>query len=110
MFKTNSRVSSEAETLYAEHKTIHGAIAKNSEYVDSAEEMLDSMISSGTASSGYVDDMESDIYSVKRSTSRLEKEATENVIKADEHLRVNPQLFDIAVKSARLDGVDIKIK
>ena len=110
MFKTNNKISSEAETLYAEHKSIHGAVAKNTEYVDSAKRMLDSMIESKAASDEYVDNMHFDIQSVKIGTGRLETKAAENVVTASEYVRTNPRIFDIAVKTAMRDGVEIKTK
>lgn len=110
MFKTDKNLSSEAEILYAEHKAIHSEIAKNKEYVDDAEKMMDLMVASGAGSDTYVDDMQFDIRSVKNAVGRLETKAVENVDNAAEHLRANPQLFTIAVKSATRDGVDIKTK
>jgi len=110
MFKTNNKISNEAESLYAEHKNIQGDIAKNTEYAESAKRVLDSMVESGLATDVHVDDVNFYVHSVKGDIASLETEATENVIKAAEHLRANPRLFDIAVKSARLDGIDIKTK
>ena len=108
MFKTNNKISNEAEALYTEHKGIHEAIAKKTEYVDSAEQIMGSMIKSGAASDVYVDDMRFDIALVQNDISLLETESANNVLAADEHLRTNPRIFNIAVKNAMRDGVEIK--
>jgi len=110
MFKTNNKISNEAESLYAEHKSIQANIAKNTEYVDSAKRVIDSMLNLGAASDEYLGRMDADIRDVNFDIDHLETKAAENMVTANEYVRTNPRIFDIAVKSAMKDGVKIKTK
>jgi hypothetical protein len=107
MFKTNNRISHEAEQLYTQHKEINDSIDAEKNHIETVRHL--GQEATGNKSVDYKIELNSQISDAEYEIYKLDKKADENQQAAEKHLANNPRLFSIAVKEAKDDGVEIKV-
>jgi hypothetical protein len=116
MFKTNNRIENEATALYSEHKNIVESIDQKNKYIIRLEEMKKLMANIAVSTPEvqenypeYADSIDFDKLGVSKEINELDTESEANTSAAKSFVKNNPRLQNIAVKSARSNGVQLDL-